>query len=149
MHPLLAPYPVTIAIPVAFGDMDALGHVNNTRYFRWFEDVRFAAFERSGLSAHLAAHRVGPILARTQCIFRKPVTYPDTILAGVSVTDIGDDRFTMVHALVSETQDALVAEGDARIVMVDYARGGKSPLTAEMHEALEAFRPREDEASGG
>lgn len=137
MHPDLADFPVQIAVPVAFGDMDALGHVNNTRYFRWFEDARFAAFERAGLSAHLEEHGVGPILARTNCVFRNPVTYPDTIFAGVRVTDIGSDRFTMVHRLVSKTQGVTVADGDGRIVIVDYRRGGKSPLTDAMRTELE------------
>jgi acyl-CoA thioester hydrolase len=140
MHPLLAGFPVRIEIPVAFGDMDALGHVNNTRYFRWFEEVRFAAFRLSTLSEHLERTGVGPILARTQCIFRKPVTYPDTILAGVRVAEIGADRFTMLHRLVSVALDALVAEGDARIVMVDYRRGGKSPIPETARAELEKLR---------
>jgi acyl-CoA thioester hydrolase len=137
MHSELAGFPVRIEIPVAWGDMDALGHANNIRYFRWFEDARFAAFRESGISAHLEGTGIGPILARTTCVFRSPVTYPDTILAGARIADIGADRFTVVHRLVSRAQDAIVAEGDARIVMVDYRRGGKSPLSAELRSALE------------
>ena len=136
MHLEHSEFPICIEIPVAFGDMDALGHVNNTRYFRWFEDVRFAAFQETGISAHLEKTGVGPILARTTCVFRKPVTYPDTISAGVRVTDIGEDRFTMVHRLLSRTQDAIVAEGDARIVIVDYRGGGKAPIPPELKAEL-------------
>jgi len=137
MHPLLAEFPVCLEIPVGFGDMDALGHVNNTRYFRWFEDVRFAAFRLSTLSDHLERTGIGPILARTQCVFRIPVTYPDTVIAGVRVAEIGTDRFTMIHRLVSVAQNAVVAEGDARIVMVDYRRGGKAPIPDPARAELE------------
>ena len=36
--------PVSVQIPVAWGDMDAFGHVNNTVYLRWFETARIAFF---------------------------------------------------------------------------------------------------------
>ena len=36
---LLADFPVLIAWPVQWGDMDAFQHVNNTVYFRWFESA--------------------------------------------------------------------------------------------------------------
>jgi acyl-CoA thioester hydrolase len=36
MRELLAGYPVILDIPVAWGEMDALRHVNNIVYFRYF-----------------------------------------------------------------------------------------------------------------
>ncbi len=140
LHPELSAHPIQLNIPVSFGDMDAYGHVNNTRYFRWFEDVRFAAFTIAKMQEVQERTGLGPILARTSCVFKAPVTYPDTIFAGVRVTDIGEDRFTMEHRLVSETQGIVVAEGDARIVVIDYRRGGKAPLPAEVRVVLEGMR---------
>jgi len=40
----LSPFPSVTPIDVAWGDMDAFGHVNNTRYFRYFETARIAYF---------------------------------------------------------------------------------------------------------
>ena len=140
MNAALAQYPVQIEIPVGFGDMDAYGHVNNTRYFRWFEDVRFEAFTRAAMAEVQERTGLGPILARTSCVFKAPVTYPDTIFAGVRVSDIGSDRFTMEHRLVSKVQGIVVAEGDARIVVVDYRRGGKAPIPDEVRTVLEGMR---------
>src|SRR4051812_27249954 len=56
---------VTVEIPVAWGDMDAFGHVNNTVYFRWFESARIAYFEKIGLNERMKRDKKGPILART------------------------------------------------------------------------------------
>ena len=140
LHPLLAGFPVRLEIPVAFGDMDALGHVNNTRFFRWFEDVRFAAFIRAGLEEVRGRTGIGPILAHTRCAFRVPVTWPDTILAGVRVTAIDEDRFTMEHTLVSREKDAVAALGETRIVIVDYGSGRKVPIPTGVREALEELR---------
>ena len=39
-------YPLAMTFPVLWGDMDALGHVNNVRYFRWYESARIALFEK-------------------------------------------------------------------------------------------------------
>jgi acyl-CoA thioester hydrolase len=49
MNESLASCPVIIEIPVAWGEMDALRHVNNIAYFRYFESARIAYFERLGL----------------------------------------------------------------------------------------------------
>lgn len=46
--PPMEGFPVVVRIPVLWGDMDALGHVNNARYFAWFESARIALFERVG-----------------------------------------------------------------------------------------------------
>ena len=46
MSARLAHYPVRLVVPVAWGEMDSMRHVNNIVYFRWFESARFAYFER-------------------------------------------------------------------------------------------------------
>jgi len=40
MHTLLADYPVVIEIPVAWGEMDAYGHVNNIVCFDYRENCK-------------------------------------------------------------------------------------------------------------
>lgn len=108
--------------------MDAFAHVNNTQYFRWFEDVRMAYFQACGIFDYMDAHQVGPILARTQCRFMAPLTFPDTVHLGTRIEDMGADRFTMIYRVVSEVRDCVAAEGDGRIVMLDYATNQKAPI---------------------
>ncbi len=62
LESLEAEFPVVLAIPVAWGDMDAMGHVNNTVYLRYFESARIAYFERVGFLEEMASSGVGPIL---------------------------------------------------------------------------------------
>ena len=106
MHDLLAGYPVIIEIPVAWGEMDAFQHVNNIVYFRYFESARITYFERTGLIAYMEQNGIGPILASTQCKFKFPLTYPDTVRVGVRVGDLGEDRFTMYYRVVSRAISA-------------------------------------------
>ncbi len=49
---LLSEFPVVLEIPVAWGDMDAMLHVNNTVYLRWFECARMEYFSRIGWEPH-------------------------------------------------------------------------------------------------
>ena len=123
---------VVVPVPVAWGDMDAFGHVNNTVYLRWFETARIAYFERVGFGGG----PVGPILARTSCRFRMPLAYPDTILAAARVSDVQDDRFRMVYRVVRQDGRALAADGDGLIVAYNYEAGAKSQLPAVVRAAI-------------
>ena len=138
---LLADYPVRIVIPVAWGDMDAMGHVNNTIYLRYFESVRMVYFERIGLMAHMKEHGVGPILAETRCRFRLPLDYPDEVTAGARVARLEGDRFLMEYAVVSHQHGRLAADGDGLIVTYDYDAGRKAPVP---EAAVEAIRKLEN-----
>lgn len=137
---LLSDYPVQVEFPLAWGDMDAFQHVNNTRYFRFFEDARIAYFERTELIETSGMPTgIGPILASTSCRFRMPLTYPDTVLVGASVTSIGEDRFEMSHRVVSRSAERVAAEGSCLVVSFDYAKGHKTTLPPVWIEHIEAM----------
>jgi acyl-CoA thioester hydrolase len=133
---LLSGFPVSLRWPVAWGDMDALGHVNNTTYFRWFESVRIHCFARLGWAADLSAGGIGPILAQTSCTYRAPLTFPDEVLLGARVEDVGEDRFTMRYRVVSLRLGKVAAEGEARVVAFDYTAGRKAALPDDIRTAI-------------
>jgi acyl-CoA thioester hydrolase len=128
MHPLLASFPVTIEIPVQWGDMDAYGHLNNTVFFRYFESARMAYFERCGFTKSHIDDRIGAILHSTSCRFRLPLFYPDKVEVGVRVSKILPDRFTMEYTVVSLGNHKVAAEGTAIIVSFDYKEGKKAAV---------------------
>ncbi len=127
--------PIEIEVPVAWGDMDALGHVNNTVYLRWFESARIAFFSALGIDTR--AQQVGPILARTSVDFRRPVVHPDTVRVSVRATKIGTTSLTMAYVVTSLAQGAVAAEGDSVIVLFDYAKGEKTPIPEDLRRAIE------------
>jgi len=136
----LSSFPVVVTIPVAWGEMDSMGHVNNIIYFRYFETARIAYFDRVGFLEEMRRSQVGPILASTKCRFRAPVTYPDTVRTGVSVVDTKQDRFTMVYCVWSEAQNKVVAEGEGLIVAYDYSANAKAPLPESVTAAIETLQ---------
>ncbi len=137
MQQLLAAYPVILAIPVAWGDMDAFQHVNNVVYFRYFESARIAYLERLAVADFVATSGIGPILHSVNCRFRIPVTYPDTVHVGVRVTQLASDRFVMDQCLVSEQHGKIAAQGDAITVTYDYAKATKAPLPPLVRARIE------------
>lgn len=134
-EPAAPPWPVEVSVPVAWGDLDAFGHVNNTVYFRWFEHARIAFFEHVGWTNDLGA---GPILAKTDCVFRQPVTYPDTVEVIATARDLGEDRFTMGYEAVSERL-GVAALGSGRVVAFDYKTQTKAPIPPEVHARIAAM----------
>lgn len=130
----MAEYPVILEIPIAWGDMDAFGHVNNTVYFRLFESARIAYLDRIGFRGHDTM--VGPILASTHCRFRRPLVYPDTVHVGARVTELSDDRFTMDYQIVSGKSGEVAAQGGGVVVAYDYGSGVKAAIPAAVRDAI-------------
>jgi acyl-CoA thioester hydrolase len=135
-----ARYPVSLELPVQWGEMDAFGHVNNAVYLRWFETARIAYFERVSVPRTLADAGPRPILGRATVDFRSPVTFPDTVTVEANVTRLGTTSFTMGYRASSAKQGRVVAEGEAVVVMIDPSTGLKTPLSPELRAAIEALQ---------
>jgi acyl-CoA thioester hydrolase len=139
---LLAQFTIVISIPVQWGDQDAFGHVNNTIYLRWFESARIVYLERIGMMDLHEAENVGPILASVACDYRRPVTYPDTVLIGARVTRIGRSSVGMEHAAASQEQGVIAAEGKSTLVTFDYHKAKSHPIPLVLRQAIEALEGR-------
>ena len=133
-------YPVTIEFPVHWGEMDALGHVNHTRFLVWMESARIALFEQIGLMAQ-GQPEVGPILANINVDYLAPVHHPATIVCGTRVTGLGNTSFTLEYGVsLNDRPDILVARASSVIVLVNYVEGRKVKLSPDLRDALEALR---------
>ncbi|HBV76947.1 MULTISPECIES: acyl-CoA thioesterase [Vibrio] len=132
MTTLLDGFPVVTEIPVAWGDMDALQHVNNVMYFRYFETARIDYFKRINLMENIAITQIGPVVSETSCRYKMPVTFPDTLLVGSKITDLQNDRFTMKYQIVSKKHNKITTLGSATVVMFDFKSNEKASLTPEV-----------------
>ncbi len=137
MHPLLENNTLVIPQTVAWGEMDAFNHVNNTVYFRYFENIRMIHFEDLGLMKIMQADNVGPILAETRCRFKAPLSYPDTLHIGVTVKNLGEDHFTHSYTIVSDKLNRVVAEGEGKIIYYDYQKNCRAKFSNSLFEKLQ------------
>lgn len=129
-------YPVRIQLPIQWGDMDAFNHVNNTSYFKYFESVRIAYFEKIGVMGQDHSTNVAPILAETNCRYKLPLHYPDTISVGASVIEHHTHGFLMEYAIFSHTLQKISSVGSGRIVMLNYDSHEKVAVNDQLLEII-------------
>jgi len=143
MDKLLSDYSFVIDMNVEWGDMDALQHVNNVEYFKYFQKARIAYFEQNNSDNLFSETRISTILASTQCKFIYPLSYPDTISIGARVDLIAGEYFTMKYAVVSHEYQRLVAIGDAKVVMFDYVKNKKASVPNKIKKRIIDFEKSE------
>lgn len=132
-------YPIVLKQDVIWGDMDSYGHVNNTVYFRYFEDVRLACFDRVGVNAHMSEHQIGPILASTSCDFKLPLVYPDTIHIACRCTILGPRKIAMYYAVYSEHLEAIAAQGEGLVIYYDYNKNRSCQIPEAIEREISAL----------
>lgn len=131
----------TMRMPIRWGDMDMMGHVNNTVYFRYIESARIAWLEQAGGSPDPAAMTEGPVIVSAQCSFIKQLKYPGEIEVATYVGPPGRSSFDVTHEIRLVDADgqpgALHAEGGARVVWVNFQAEKSVPLP----DAVRALLP--------
>ena len=137
---LLKGFTIVRDYQVAWGEMDAFQHVNNTVYFRYFENARIAYLD--ALKFDPKQHTVGPILASTQCRFKAPLSYPDSVSVGVRADGVSEDRFTTLYEIYSHKLERIVAKGDGVIVAYDYQTKSKSQFPQSFLDAVKKLEKR-------
>ena len=139
MDKILKDFSLIIDLKVDWGDMDALQHVNNIEYFKYFQTARIAYFEKMNSGDLFGESRISTILGSTQCKFIYPLFYPDNISIGVRVDSMADNYFTMKYEVVSHKNQRLVAAGDAKVVAFDYANNTKASIPDEVRNTIIGF----------
>ena len=112
---------------VRWGDMDAMGHVNNAMYFRYLESARIDWFRSVGFVPDPLGQ--GPVIVNAFCNFYKQLAYPDDILIKMYVSDAA--RTTLESWATIERVEApgvVCAAGGATIIWVDFPQQKAAPL---------------------
>ena len=124
------PWRFGVAGSVRFGEIDALGHVNNAVFFRWFEAARARHF------VHLGVSDYGPedprlVLARTEASFQRELRLHEDYVVAVRTTHVGTTSVVQDYAVFAPD---LRAEGSAVTVFV--RDGAKAPVPETARAAL-------------
>lgn len=107
--------------PVRWGDMDAMGHVNNTVYFRYLETARIDWMASVGCKPEPSGH--GPVIVNAFCNFYLQLQYPDEILLTLYVSDPGRTTFETWGTLERVSQPGVIcAAGGATTIWVDFTQ---------------------------
>ena len=103
-------------IPIRWGDMDAMGHVNNTVYFRYMEQARIGWFDALVPAAE-AWKNTGIVIANASCNFKRALNYPGTVEVQVTIDPPGGSSVPTFYEL--KVDDTVYADGAAVVVFID------------------------------
>jgi acyl-CoA thioester hydrolase len=127
---------------VRFGDLDAMRHLNNVVFLRYFETARIA-YIRSLLPEHAPANPEGSgfglIFAECNIAYRSPVHFDEEVSTTCVVDEVRRSSFRIAFDMRVGTR--LAAEGYGWLVGYDYAKGEATPLPESLRERLLAEVP--------
>ena len=123
---------IKISIDVRFRDLDALGHVNNSVYFTYFEEGRRALF-----SSICGENSFRFILAHVSCDYIKPAILNDRLTLIMKVGKIGTKSFELHYELTDRNDTtAVFAKGESVLVCFDYERNESIPVSDTIRNQL-------------
>jgi acyl-CoA thioester hydrolase len=116
-----------VTVPLRWGDMDAMGHINNTLYFRYMEICRLDWLFKAGVQ--LGTTGQGPVIVNAFCNFVRQLEFPGDVRVTMFVTAPGRSSFGTFHTIERVDEPGVVyAEGGAQTVWTDYLARKSAPM---------------------
>jgi len=116
-----------MTVPIRWGDMDAMGHVNNTSYFRYLEIVRIEWMRSIGCQP--SPDGQGPVIVNAFCNFYKQFEYPGDVLVKMYASDPGRTSFESWATMErTDAPGVICADGGATTVWVDFPAQKSAPM---------------------
>ncbi len=108
-----------MVIPIRWGDMDAMNHVNNTVYFRYLETVRIEWMRSIGCQPDPQGE--GPVIVNAFCNFYRQLEYPGDVLVKMYASDPARTTFETWGTMERADQPGVIsAAGGATTIWVDF-----------------------------
>ncbi len=120
---------------IRWGDMDAMGHVNNAVYFRYLEQARIEWLSHIDCAPNPEGE--GPVIINANCTFLRQLKYPGDIEIRTFVGALGRSSFETSHEIRRlDDPDTLAAEGGAKVVWVNFLLEKSLPLSDAIRRKL-------------
>ena len=127
-------------MPIRWGDMDAMGHVNNTVYFRYMEQARIEWIESLGFPTGQAQDE-SPVIINASCTFLVALTYPGTVEVRMYAGPAGRSSLPTHYEMRLLGSERLCAEGAAKLVWTKPSSGKSIPLPEAMRKLAATGSP--------
>ncbi len=122
-------------IPIRWGDMDAMGHVNNCAYLQYFESVRVDWFR--AMDAQPNPQGEGPLVLNVFCDFMKQLEHPGTVKVRLYGGEVNRSSFDCwVTFERTDAPGVIHATGGATNVWVDFPKQKSAPLPERLRKLL-------------
>lgn len=133
------PFRHNLPIQIRFNDMDMLGHVNNTTYFKFFDLAKCRYFEELVKPEPLDWKKINVVVANINCDFYAPTFFNESIAVCTAVTKIGDKSLRMEQRVYETETGQVKALCHTILVRYDIEKGCSMAITDEWRESIEKF----------
>ena len=124
-----------MTLPIRWGDMDAMNHLNNTTYFRYLETCRIDWFQSLGRG--LYSDGVGIVIVNAFCNFYQQLEYPGDVRMKMYVSDPGRSSFESWGTMERVDRPGVIyAAGGATTVWSDFKAQKSAPLPGWLRELV-------------
>jgi acyl-CoA thioester hydrolase len=136
----------SVVISPRFGDMDALGHINNTVLACWFEQARNPLFKIFDPGLKVDPETFPLIMAHTDYDFVDELFFRYEVEIQSWISRIGTKSFTLYHE--ARQQGRLCVTGHAVVVHYDFKRKRSTPIPEGIKPLLAEHRLPPDHPEG-
>lgn len=137
---LLQDYAVITKRVVNWRDVDPALHVSNTKYLEWAEmgrmDYLGTFYKRFGQSSQKG---IGPVIASIKIQYLHPLGFPDEVLVGTRMFEMGVYKYVLEANIISEKHRKCVAKAKAKMVLFDFIKGEKVKLPEGFQAEIQKF----------
>ena len=124
----------TTTVTPSFGDVDGLGHINNTVLARWFEMARNPIFRMFEPNLNLSHEKWTLIMAHTEFDFVGELFFEFDVELRTSIEKIGTKSFTVYQEAWQEGR--LCVHGKAVVVHYDFVNKVTTPIPEDIKAQL-------------
>jgi acyl-CoA thioester hydrolase len=123
---------------VRFGDLDAMQHMNNVEFLRFFETARIEYIQQLSPEHTPTSRRAfGFIFAECHIAYRSPAHYGEVIRTFIWPAELKRSSLKLAFEMRVESDDRVVADGWGTLVGYDYGEGRAQPIPDELRERIE------------
>jgi acyl-CoA thioester hydrolase len=118
-----------------FSDVDVYGHVNNVKYFEYYQEARLAFLTSLGRAEEEG--RFAVVVARVDVDYKRPILFRTEPYAVESwVTRVGRSSFGLAAQI--KDGDTVLSQAEAVLVTFDLTSQAARPLTDSERDRLAA-----------
>jgi acyl-CoA thioester hydrolase len=135
-RPSRSAYRYFTPITTRWADNDIYGHINNVAYYAFFDTAANIYLIREG-GLDIANAPVIGVVVESKCNYHAPLTYPQSLVAGVRVDKLGTRSVTYGIAIFDEQSEVAAAHGHFVHVFVDRTTRTPVAIPPALRTALE------------
>ena len=131
----------SIPVQLRFNDADALGHINNSVYFSFY-DLGKSEYFKAVRGQKVEAKDIDVVVAHVEVDFLSSVFLTDEIEVQTAVSEIGNKSFILVQRIVETATNKVKCFCKTVMVGFDFKTQATIPISGEWRKAISEYEGR-------